>query len=223
MPLCTQADMEKLGQVDFTNTPEDAVTLYIAVAQAAIESHVGRQLDQASVSGETLDGGWRKRIVRLARTPVKSITAVTEDGEALTEGDDYLSYADGRLHRILGASTLEDWYWTRKRRAIVVDYIGGYSDADPGYEVPDDLRWVCASVALRLFKTEAAWAQSPAGVTGAAKSVTLEGVGAVSYGGPGGPAGVLAGVGGQAEQGSQPALTPQERRALSKYVRRMES
>lgn len=220
MALCTQADMEKLGQVDFTNEPDAAVSLYIGMAQSLVEAYCDRPFDRQVDRVDTLDGSAQASLF-LPLYPVQSITSVVEDGVTLTPGTDYLLYASrGQLVRLQGNND-RVWWWDYKRQSVVVTYTAGYDDAEAGYEVPDDLRMVCASIALRIFKAEAAWAATPAAASGPVTAVTLDGVGSYSYGATSssGVSGEVQGT--QQAGGSGPALTPAEKQALSRYRRRL--
>lgn len=217
MALILQADLEALGQVDFGNEPDTAVTLYIAAAQAAVEGYCGRSLERQVGRVDTLDGTGMP-LIGLPLYPVETVASVVEDGDTLTVNEDFLLYPErGALLRLDG-STDREWWWDWRRQSVVVTYTAGYADGE-AFPVPDDLRWVIANVALRLFKAEAAWAASPAAATGNLASLTLDGVGSYSYSQPA-PAAVTGGQSGQAAAGSSPALTPGEKLALSRYRRR---
>ncbi len=147
MALCTQADIEKLIQVDITAEPEPQVTFLIENAQAMIESHCHRIFEAAVGIVETLDARGASMLY-LKQTPVTGITSVVEDTVALVAAD-YAFYPNGRVVRIRNQ---HDINWTHRRQAIVITYDGGFAT------VPFDIRMVCASVAAEAFKTGAAYA-----------------------------------------------------------------
>lgn len=215
MPLVTQAELEQFGQVDFTNEPDTAVGLYIAAAQKAVENHCGRLFERQAGRVDTLDGS-AGRHLWLPLYPIHTITSVTEDTTALTEGSDFLTYSSlGRLTRMSGDW---EWSWTAKRQSVVVTYTAGYEDGQEE-DIPADLKWVVANVCLRLFKAEEAWANSPAGAAGPLQSVTLDGVGSRTFGAAPAATSTVTAQGGQQSAGSSPSLTPAEKAALAPYRR----
>lgn len=206
-------ELEQFGQIDVTAANDPAFQLYLAAAQARAEAWCGQPFDRQVHTAELYDGR-RQRFIRLAQKPVVAVTAVLEDGTALTEDVDFIVYPErAQLMRIAGSNGRE-WWWTWKRQAVAVTYTAGYA-AGQEYEPPDDLKWVVANIALRLYKAEAAWAAAPAGTTGPLTSVALDGVGSRTFAG-------LANTGqaemaNQASGGSAPRLTGAEKDALSKY------
>lgn len=203
MPLALQADVEKIGQVDFSNEPEDAVTLWIAAATKAIEQFCGRLFEETSGATATLDGRFQSTI-HLDGYPITAINSLTEETIALTNLTDFFWYPDGRLIRV--SEGLYDIPWSALRRSVAVDYDYGWAVAD----VPDDLRYVCAAMALRIFRAGEAWANSPAGVSGALTSLQLDGSGSASWEGAGGE-----------PVGNVPLLSGVDRDILNKYRRRI--
>ena len=220
MPLVTVAEFEQFGQVDITNDTDLAILQYLASAEAVVATWCNRTFVYESGRVDVLDGRLATQLllplypVNQAVTPL----AVTENGNALVEDDDYLLYPEaGRLIRILGSYDGRTTAWTHRRRAVVVTYDGGYTGVGPA--TPDDLKWVVANVALRLYKAEAAWAATPVGVGGGITAINLEGVGNASF--AGGTANTTAAQRASQQQGgSGPSLLPAEKQALGKYRRR---
>ncbi len=217
MPIVTVDEFEQFGQVDITNQTDAAILQYLASAQALVASYCNRgDFDYDPTVVEVLDGR-RASMLRLKVYPVNVVASIDEDGTVLTI-DDYLSYPNGALVRIPSASTGRTIPWTHKRQAVTVTYSGGYGGAGPN-AVPDDLKWVVANVALRLYKTEAAWASTPDEVGGPMTALSLDGVGSAGF-----AAGVAntttAQRSSQLAGGSAPSLTPAEKAGLGKYRRR---
>lgn len=205
MPLCLQADVEKIGQVDFTAEPEPAVTLWIAAATTAIEQFCGRLFEETAATSETVDGSGQTTI-RVAGYPVTAVNTVTEDGTALVEGDDYFWYTDGRIIR--SVSGQYDRPWIPYRQSIIINYDYGWNTTT----VPDDLRTVCANIVLRIFRAGEGWANSPAGAAGNLASLTLEGSGSASW---------ETGDGNTVAIGNVPLLSGVDRDILNRYRRRI--
>ena len=102
MALCTVSDVEKVLGVDLGTTDETTVTnLLIPTVEAAISNFLGYDPNYSSSITEKFDGD-RTEDLFLSRSPVVSVTSVTEDGSVLTEGNDqdYVLYANlGRLRK----------------------------------------------------------------------------------------------------------------------------
>ncbi len=215
MPLLvTQAEIEQYVQVDFTNTPEDAVTLWIAAAQGMIESYCHREFDWEAGRTDTIDGRG-DRTLRLSKWPVNAVNSVTEDGTALTVNEDYAWYENGRLVRLNGSTEWEG-YWSTSRQSVVVDYDAGYSDGG-AFDVPEALKIACGMIVGRIFKAGAAWANTPEGSAGPMTQLDLDGVGSVAFGGGTvSPLTVNSGWAGSSA-GDAPGLTSIEKATVSKY------
>lgn len=176
MALCTQLQLEQIGQVDITAEPDAAVTYYRDVATAMIVNYCQRNLEYAAGNAETFDGG--EYSVQVERWPIATLTSVVENGITLTSGTDYQAdLATGIITRTGGAGR----YRKRFRnylRTVVVTYDGGYGS--PGPAVPDALSHVCARIAGRIFRAGAAWAAAPSGGS-ELRQITLQDVGALQF------------------------------------------
>ncbi len=146
--LCTQTDVETVLQIDFGNDNEPVATWLIEKASAKVEAWCRRAFAQDAAKVETFDGRGT-RTIRVALTPINSIGSIVEDGTALTEGDDFLWYPDGRITRMFGD---HQGRWSWKRQAVVVTYDGGYAT------IPDLVIGVTAEIAARGFQAGAAFA-----------------------------------------------------------------
>lgn len=152
MALCTVSDVEKVLGVDLGSTDESTVTnLLIPTVEASITNYLGYDPNYSSSITETFDGD-RTEDLFLSRSPVVSVTSVTEDGTTLTQGNDqdYVLYSKlGRLRKI----GREKWS-AAKLQNITVVYSAGYSDSEGSAEdVPGDMKYVCARATGKLIVT----------------------------------------------------------------------
>tara|TARA_B100000212_G_C27346999_1_gene521802 strand:- start:274 stop:960 length:687 start_codon:yes stop_codon:yes gene_type:complete len=150
MALCTVSDVEQVLGVDLSTTDEATVTnLLIPTVEAAISNFLGYDPKYSASITEKFDGD-RTEDLFLSRSPVVSVTSVTEDGTTLTEGngDDYVLYANlGRLRKV----GRERWS-NAKLQNITVVYSAGYSDSEGTAEdVPKDMKYVCARASGKLI------------------------------------------------------------------------
>lgn len=95
------------------------------VATDAVERDLGRVLTRRTVT-EVHSGGGNVLILR--RTPVISVTSVTESGTALTVADYVLDVEAGILHR--GTTTYAGRF-TRGYGNVTVVYVAGYNNPPP--------------------------------------------------------------------------------------------
>ena len=96
MALCTVSDVEKVLGVDLGSTDESTFTnLLIPTVEASITNYLGYDPNYSASITEKFDGD-RTEDLFLSRSPVVSVTSVTEDGTALTEGNDqdYVLYSN---------------------------------------------------------------------------------------------------------------------------------
>lgn len=152
MALCTVSDVEKVLGVDLGSTDESTVTnLLIPTVEASITNYLGYDPNYSSSITETFDGD-RTEDLFLSRSPVVSVTSVTEDGTTLTQGNDqdYVLYSKlGRLRKI----GREKWS-AAKLQNITVVYSAGYSDSEGSAEdIPGDMKYVCARATGKLIVT----------------------------------------------------------------------
>jgi hypothetical protein len=178
LALCTQLDVEQKLQWDVTAEPDTTVTALIADAQALIEAHVGRPLEDGPRT-EIFDGN--RVALFLKFWPVTAITTVTEDATVLTSAD-YKFYANGKLIRT--STTGYQIVWKAyKPQSIEIEYDGGYlAGHDDMHDLAlEHLGSICAEVVARAFRKGAASAAIPAGSAGAVQSVSLSGSDTVTY------------------------------------------
>ena len=157
MALSTVSDVEKVLGVDLSSNDETNVTsIFIPAADAAIENYVGYSLNYEASISETIDGNADDSIY-LKRVPVVSVGSIVEDGVTLTEGND----EDFVVYKQLGLIKRTNiQYWSTQRlQNIVVTYNAGYSDAEATAEdIPQDIKFISARVAGRLFLASASLA-----------------------------------------------------------------
>lgn len=200
MPLCSQADVQKLLQITFTNNPEPVITYLIENAQAEIESYLGRTIENETGIIETIDGSYGRSEIRLSKWPVTAVNQVDENGVTLTTPTEYLWYEDGRVVRMNGDY---DRRWLNLRQSIVVDYDAGYT------VVPFDIRDVCARMVGRVFRAGAAYAATPKSASGAIRRISLDGSDSIEYSDV------------DDDIGSVMVLNETEKKTLSKYRKRL--
>jgi hypothetical protein len=157
MALSAVSDVEKVLGVDLSSSDETNVTnVFIPAADAAIENYVGYSLNYEASIAETIDGNADDSIY-LKRIPIVSVTSIVEDGVTLTEGndEDYVVYKQLGLVKRTGLQ-----YWSAQRlQNIVVTYVAGYSDSEgTAQDIPEDLKFISARVAGRLFISSASLA-----------------------------------------------------------------
>jgi hypothetical protein len=116
-----------LGDPTLTDAQQEQLRATILAATRVCGSHIGRTLARESAT-ETYSGG--KCEIALRRTPVISVSSVTESGTALTASDYVLDPA-GLLVR---GSTTAQSRWAAGRSNVSVTYVAGYTDP------PADLR-----------------------------------------------------------------------------------
>lgn len=144
MALCTSADVE--GFLGLNLASEDSTQLtnkYIPYVDGIIKNFIGYDLEYNSSITETFDGEDKEYDIFLTHMPVDSVASITEDGTALTQGNesDYVFYSNGRVSRI-GVR------WSdAKLQNIVVTYAAGYTTAS----MPADIKYTSARAVARMY------------------------------------------------------------------------
>ena len=111
----------------------------IPFADQIIKTYLGYDVEAANQT-ETLFGD-NNREINLKHIPVNSVSSITEDGNALTEGNenDFVFHSNGRVERVLGR-------WSgAKPKNISVSYNAGYST------IPDDIKFTSARICARII------------------------------------------------------------------------
>jgi hypothetical protein len=118
----------------------------------AFNAYVGRALAKTTYAAVYFDGNGKESLL-LPNYPIASVTSITEDGNALTEGEDsdYLLYAaTGILKRVNGA-------WYKGSKTIKITYVAGYvvqgaTVTAPDVALPADLKMACMVQVAREWK-----------------------------------------------------------------------
>jgi len=144
MALCTSADVE--GFLGLNLASEDATQLterYIPYVDEIIKNFIGYDIEYSSSITETFDGDGKQYDIFLTHQPVTAIATITEDGTALTQGNesDYVFYSNGLVSRV-GVR------WSdAKLRNLVVTYSAGYTTST----IPADMKYTAARAVARMF------------------------------------------------------------------------
>lgn len=195
--FCTVQDVAELLQIEITDADKVAsCQRAITEATAAIRNYCKQYLELVEDDEVTFDVRPARWNLLLPELPVTEVSAVDEDGEPLTVGDDCELGAYGQLWRL-------NRRWAAGNQIVTVIYSHGYD------EIPDDVVAVCTRAASRAYQAGLRSADA-AGVPGvASKSL---GDYAVSY--TSGAGGVGEGVMGAS---SSRMLLLSEKDTLNKY------
>lgn len=140
MALCAYTDVEAIIQVDLSSTLETTITnSIIPFADQIIKTYLGYDIEAADQT-EILFGD-NMREINLKHIPVNSIASLTEDGNALSEGNenDYVFHSNGRVERVSGR-------WSgAKPKNITITYNAGYST------IPNDIKFTSARMSARII------------------------------------------------------------------------
>lgn len=121
-PLLGLAEAKQQLRITSVDTARDEeLREYIEAATVLCEDHVGRSFRRQQVT-ETHDGGGC--VLALRRTPVQSVTTVTESGTTLTASDWVLDANAGLLYRGTTAAAIA---WRYGVQNIIASYIAGAS------------------------------------------------------------------------------------------------
>ncbi len=190
--FCTAADVAAFLQIEVTEY-DAALERAIREASAAIQNYCHQTLE--AVEDDEVEFVYASgRRLFLPELPVSEVSEVVEDGETLTETDDYLLGAHGVLHRVGRA-------WVGGPAFISVTYSHGYET------LPDDLVGVATRMAARAYQAGLRAANAE-GVPGIA-STTL-GDYSVTFTGEGGGEGVMG-------ASAAPMLLRSEKEILDRY------
>ncbi len=157
------AAYDKAASGTFTGYEDANLELLINAATKKAEDYCGRYFMPRSIT-ETRVGD-NKKILRLSRQPVISVTTVTIDGTEVTDYEERL-LSVGRLYR-------EDT-WPEDYE-VVITYVAGYGDdAEATLEevqalIPDAVMGILTAVAI--------WYENRLG----ASSQSITGIGSISY------------------------------------------
>jgi len=134
-----QSDVENVLQIKITDADQIAAVQWaLNKASAAVRNYTKQYIEFVAAETIKLDcmGGFR---IYLPELPVSSITEIVEDGETLTDQEDYKLGQFGIVHRI-------GQRWKKGIQILEITYPHGYST------IPDDIIGVTARAASRLFQ-----------------------------------------------------------------------
>lgn len=142
------------GMVSADATRDASIEPIIDGVSSALCQFLGREIAKTTYTNEYMDGPEGAELL-IPNYPIVSISAITEDDVALTEGVDYdyiLYSKEGRLHRVDGS-------WVNLPKAIKLTYVAGYivQGATPSAgetALPADLKLACC------LQTAAEWKRS---------------------------------------------------------------
>ena len=154
--FCTVSDVEEFLQIDISSDADKTASCERAIkeASAAIRNYCKQYIEQVTDDEETFDVRPARWNLLLSELPVTEVSAVVEDGETLTEDDDYELGAYGQLWRV-------NRRWTAGNQIVTVTYTHGYAT------IPDDIEAVCTRAAARAYQAGLR-AEDSAGVPGVA-------------------------------------------------------
>jgi hypothetical protein len=166
MPLCTQADIEVLRQIDVTAEPDPTITALIRHAEGIIEGLSGRRFDEvADLELLVEDAPEVDGMVYLPHFPVTAVAMALPDATVLEDGTNFAWGTKGVVYHLGFGTGVMTWDWQYHVPRVglpwmpgtTITYSGGAGDPDdPDSLVPQDLRTVCAQIAAMLYDAGAA-------------------------------------------------------------------
>ena len=111
----------------------------IAEATASIRNYCHQYLEEVEDDTWTFDVRPPRWNLMLPELPVTEVSGVVEDGEPLTEDDDYQVGLYGQLWRV-------GRRWAEGIQIVTVTYTHGYDT------IPDDIKGVCTRAAARAYQ-----------------------------------------------------------------------
>lgn len=164
---CSQDDVEKYLNIDFTNNPDPSIALWIAAASEKIDKFCSRDFDNHTGEIEYQDGKGKwgdldrhmHTAVQLKNYPVLAVTEVVDDTTTLTEGTDYEVYPEEAMIRLHPSR-----YFKKKLKGIKLTYDYGYA------AIPEVIKDVCRWLVVESLKKSLGFQEF-----GVARSISLEG------------------------------------------------
>lgn len=138
MLFCTVQDIADFLQIE---VDEPAAMRAITEATIAIKNYCHQEIELVEDDEITLDVGERKTKLFLPELPVVELSEVIEDGELLTEDDDYKLGQWGILYRMPSGAI-----WAEGIQIVTMIYTHGYA------EIPQDIVSVCTRAASRAYQ-----------------------------------------------------------------------
>jgi uncharacterized phiE125 gp8 family phage protein len=131
--LTSLARVKQFLNIDGSSDDARLNTL-IAAVSAEIQGSTGRKIIQATVTDERVDS-IGENVIAIREYPIISVSALTEDGNALVEDAGFEMKAQdkaaGRIARISGGKAAN---WARGIRVVTLTYSHGYAT------VPEDIK-----------------------------------------------------------------------------------
>lgn len=121
---------------------DETIEDLINASSSAIENYCKRRFKEQTYLEEEFDGTGKSHLL-LDQYPVKSIGAVTIDGNLLTPGQYKVKKRNGILLHNGGI-------WPRGEINVTVSYTAGYT------EIPSDLELACKHLVMSYFKSDIA-------------------------------------------------------------------
>jgi hypothetical protein len=139
--FCTIQDVEEFLQLSIEDDAALAASCQRAItaATAAIRNYCHQYLELVEDDEWTFDVRPARWNLLLPELPVVAVSAVLEDGEALTVDDDYKLGLYGQLWRV-------GRRWEPGVQIVTVTYDHGYAT------IPDDIVDVCTRAAARTYQ-----------------------------------------------------------------------
>lgn len=141
-------EMENELGVTFTAAQQRRALRRLEDATAAIQRFTGQTIGRVTSDSITMSGNWGPKLV-LPQRPVVSVTSVTIDGDAFTNGSDYTFDGIDTLWRG-STSWIDDtvWsdttlHWGGPQTSVAIVYTHGQDPVD------NDIRGICLAAAMR--------------------------------------------------------------------------
>jgi len=142
LPLCTQADLEKFLQIDFTNPAEPVVAYLIEGADALIAKYLGYDPSPEDALVELYDPTFTFELW-VRRPPIRGIDSIEIDGVAL-DPQAFTAYLEGESKAGLVRNLVSRW--SSQPRGIEITYDAGFA------VVPFDIRDAAVRIVARAFQ-----------------------------------------------------------------------
>lgn len=165
---CTQDDIEKYLNIDFTNDTDPTIDKWIKAASAKIDKHCRRDFSQHTddVEKHTGKGRWgdlafqRHSSITLKNFPVISVSQVENNGTVLVEGTSYEVILDEARIQLIPESR----YFIKRVNGVEITYDWGYAS------VPLEINDACIWLVVAEFEKMLKFSEG-----GVADSISIEG------------------------------------------------
>ncbi len=127
---------------------QSSAELALDLVSDEIRAELGWSVTQETGVTATRDGGKCSSEIFLPTLYLTAVTSVTEDGDVLTQGTDYIFETSGILTRVRSGYPIA---WSDKPLSVDVTYTHGY----PAGQVPGVFRSVTLELAARAYSNPA--------------------------------------------------------------------